>query len=280
MKKYLLIISIFIAGALILPSCDIVEEPYLVPVGSVEPGPGEAVRKVLLEDYTGHKCPNCPEAAELAASLKATYGEKLVLLTVHAGSLATPDLTGDFTTDLRTEEGTELDDHFGFGDWGYPTGLVNRTKYQGMTVLYSSFWENAIEAVIDLPPQAEIKLTGSYEGATRKLTCKTETTFLEDITGTYNICVFIVESGIVAAQKTETGVDTDYVHNHVLRASMNGTWGEPVGTDGSAVKDEVLENEYDYTLPAEWVPENCAVVAFVYNTETEEVVQAEELDLD
>jgi hypothetical protein len=278
MKKYIILISLFITGALIVPSCDIIEEPFLVPAGNTGPGPGEAVRKVLLEDYTGHKCPNCPEAAVLASNLKTVYEEKLILLTVHAGYYSTPDATGDFTDDLRTEEGTEMHDFFGF--YAYPAGLVNRTEYQGAKVLFKDDWEGAIEAVVNLPAEAGIDLTSTYDSGTRTLTCKAETTFLESLSGTFNICMLIVESGIVAPQKNEQGVVLDYVHNHVLRASMNGAWGEPVGADGTAIQDEVQENEYNYVLPAEWVTENCGVIAFIYNADTKEVVQAEELDLD
>jgi hypothetical protein len=57
---------------------------------------------------------------------------------------------------------------------------------------------------------------------------------------------------------------------------MSGTWGEPVGSDGTALGGTKLTNNYSYTLPAEWNADNCAIVAFVYNTETLQVVQAEE----
>ena len=53
-------------------ACDIEDEPYLIPVDTIpigSGGPSEGIRKVLLEDYTGHKCPNCPEAAEEAHNL-------------------------------------------------------------------------------------------------------------------------------------------------------------------------------------------------------------------
>ena len=61
---------------------------------------------------------------------------------------------------------------------------------------------------------------------------------------------------------------------------MNGAWGEPVGADGIAISGEVQENEYNLIFPSEWVAENCGVIAFVYNEDTKEIVQAEELDLD
>lgn len=276
MKKIIFILSIALAGMILAPSCDIVEEPYLKSVSGGGPDPGETVRKVLLEDYTGHKCPNCPEAAELAHNFKHIYQEQLVLLTVHAGFYASPDATGDFTADFRTPEGNAIHDHYDF--FAYPTGLVNRTGYKGNTVLFTSDWEGAIEAIIDEPAQAKITLTNSYNAGSRTLTCQAETEFMENLSGTYHICVFIVESDIVSPQKNEQGITLDYVHNHVLRASMNGTWGGPVGENGLALMSEVQENEYSYVLPSSWVAANCAVVAFVYDEGTKEVLQAEEAE--
>ena len=273
-KSIVIVIGIVI-GTVLVPSCDIVEEPYLVPVGGNDTNTvGENVRKVLLEDYTGQKCPNCPEAAEIAHGLQETYGEQVVIIAVHAGFYSVPDASGDFTADYRTSEGGELNAYFAFP--AYPMGMVNRTSFSGSTILLKDSWEGAVSDQLELAAEAQITITNTYNAGTRKLDCTLETEFLHDLQGTYNICAFIIESGIVSPQQTEGGVVTDYVHNHMLRASMNGTWGDPAGSDGSAVGGAVVTNNYSFTLPAEWNAANCAVVAFVYNATTLEVVQAEE----
>lgn len=276
-KSIVIVIGIVI-GIALLPSCDIVEEPFLVPVGGNDTTtPAENVRKVLLEDFTGQKCPNCPEAAEIAHSLIQTYGDQIVVIAIHAGNFSVPD--GSFPSDYRTTEGTELNDFFGISMYGYPMGMVNRIDYNGFPVVIKDDWESAVSDQLELDPQAAITITSSYNTGTRELDCTLETEFLEDLDGTYSICAFIIESGIVSPQQTESGVVEDYVHNHMLRASMNGTWGDAVGTDGLAVGGSKVTNHCSYTLPAEWNAENCAIVAFVYNDETQDVVQAEEEEL-
>jgi hypothetical protein len=278
MKKIFRILVLLTLAAFLIPSCDIVDEPYLVPVGGGNtPPPAANIRKVLLEDYTGQKCPNCPQAAEVAHNLKAIYGEQLVILTVHAGPYSVPDASGNFTADFRTPEGTELNAFFGFP--GYPMGMVDRTEYGGMRILLKDSWEAAVEIQASLDPVAAITITNNYTSGTRGLECTLETEFLETIVGTFNICVFITESGIISPQQTGQGVNLTYEHNHVLRASMNGTWGEMVGEDGQAVAGVTLTNSYTYFLPEEWNAANCTVVAFIYNTTTNEVVQAEEKGL-
>lgn len=275
MKKISKIVILLALAAWLIPACDIVEEPYLVPVGSGNgPGPVEKVRKVLLEDYTGQQCPNCPEAAELAHGLKVSYGEQLILLAVHAGVYSEPEATGDFTADYRTPAGSDLNSFFAFP--GYPMGMVNRTPFGGSRILLKDSWESAVEIQAGLDAQAFITITPTYNSGTRKLDCLLETEFLEDLDGVYNLCVFISESGIISPQKTKSGTNLAYEHNHVLRASLNGTWGDAVGSTGQAVAGSKLTNSYSFTLPAAWNAANCTVIAFVYNTESNEIVQAEE----
>lgn len=261
-------------------ACDIVEEPYLVPVDTLNSGGNgdTTVRKILLEDYTGHKCPNCPEAAEEAQSLKLLYGEQLVLLTIHAGSFAEVDPSGAFTYDFKTPEGDEVHDHYGF--FYYPAGMVNRTKFNSL-ILSKDKWQNAIAALVDLPQQANIAVTKEYNASTRKLDVTLETEFLEDLTGTFYIVACITESEIVKPQQSEAGVIQDYKHNHVLRTSLNGTWGDLVGGSGAGTSGEKFTNEYSITLDEEWIAENCGLVVFVYNhdSQTREVIQAEETHL-
>ena len=151
MKRITLILAVIISGILVFPSCDKVDEPYLKPAGNSGPNPTEKVRKVLLEDFTGHKCPNCPEAADEASNLKAYYKEQLVLLTIHAGTYSTPDESGEFTADYETAEGTAIHDNFSVAGFGYPTGMVNRTEYKGSRILYLTDWQNAIDAMYDRP---------------------------------------------------------------------------------------------------------------------------------
>jgi len=278
MKKIVKIFSLFAVSAILITACDIVEEPYLKPVGGGSgPGPDEHVRKVLLEDFTGHKCPNCPEAAIVAENLKAVYGDQLVVVAVHAGFYAMPSATGDFTADYRTAAGNELNNYFGFV--GYPSGLVNRSEYQGSKVLFKDSWEGAVDVQAALPPLADIEITKQFNNDTRLLNCTLTTTFLEDLDGIYNICLLITESGIVSPQQSTSGIKHDYVHNHMLRGYLNGTWGDMVGTNGQALSGVKQTNSYNFTVPAAWDVDHCEVVAFVYNTVTLEIVQAEEKPL-
>lgn len=276
MKRLFNIIIAMALTGMVIPSCDIVEEPYLVKVKSDDgTGPEEKIRKTILEEFTAQQCVNCPGAAAEAQNLKAIYGERLILVSIHAGPLSVPD--ADFPNDFRTPEGNELNNYF--APPGYPIGMVDRVSYGGSVLMLKDSWGYAIEALDTLDAQAWLTIDNNYNTANRKLECAIETEFLEDLPGTYNICVFLLESGIVSPQMTLQGTNPNYVHNHVLRTTLNGTWGDPVGTDGHASSEVSVSDNYTYNIPEAWNADNCVIIAFVYNTETLEIVQAEEAPL-
>jgi len=280
-----ILLMIFTTGYIFMnQSCDVIEEPFvdLTNSDTITSGNGGDttvdVRKILLEDITGHKCPNCPEAALEAKSLKAKYGDQLVVMTVHAGFYSTPNATGHFTYDFRTTEGGEIHDYYNVKF--FPAGLINRTTPDGAPspVLTKGAWDAAVGALVDLPQQASIIIDNSYSEGTRKLDSHIEIEFLENMQGTFNVVAYIVENGIVKPQESEAGVIEDYDHEHVLRASLNGTWGQPVGGDGNAVTDEVSTHDLSITLDKEWVAEKCDLIVVVhqFDSPTRAIVQAEQ----
>ena len=93
-----------------------------------------------------------------------------------------------------------------------------------------------------------------------------------------NLQVWITEDNITARQDS-MGVRLDnYVHNHVLRAAVNGTWGEIIslrGTEGSNIR----EFHYTTTLLQGWKAKDLDIVAFVTDEYSGEVVQVNKAKL-
>ena len=104
MKKVLA----FLAFAVGLLACDIIPEN-----DRIKPfEPVETQQRVLLTEFTGMKCVNCPRAAELAHSLLETYPDNFVVVAMHPASnhFTTPE---DPLYDLRCEEADEYYKYFG-----------------------------------------------------------------------------------------------------------------------------------------------------------------------
>ena len=267
------------AFAMPLTSCDVIEGPFTeeVVVGEC----AEKCRKILLEDYTGHRCGNCPRAAEKSAELKEIYGEQLVPLAVHAGFFAEPS-GSYFTNDFRTVAGEEWDTQFGNSAAGNPNGMVNRAGYpESDHILQYSQWAQKVEELLQTEPDAYIELEANYNASTHSVSISSETEILQSISAPLSLNVVLTESGIIAYQKdydADPEKIPDYEHNHMIRKSLTGAWGTDLGqtnyTDG-----DLINKSFSANLEEAWIAENMSIVAFISNTNTYEIIQAEEIHI-
>lgn len=283
--RYLFIVLI---ASFFLITCDDIEAPYLIPVGGADtsecpvpdfPHIHNPVKKVLLEDYTGHTCVNCPTAALLAHDLEESLGDQLVVIAVHAGFFAMP-LGGDFDTDFRTEAGTTWDGFFGISAVGNPNGMVDRVGYNTNHILSPGAWSTKINEQLAREPEVSIQVINDYNQEQRKLCSHTQVVYIKESDRNLNLCVVITEDGIVAPQKNNnpeigpTPDILDYTHNHVLRGALNTPWGVSIAVKGEIKQvDSQVTKSYKYILNNTWDPFKCRVVAFVFDTDSYEVLQ-------
>jgi thiol-disulfide isomerase/thioredoxin len=280
MKKYFSLISIISLFMLLLISaCDKIDPPYKTAGTDITDTLPK--RKFLLEEFTGHTCPNCPQGAIIAQQLKSLYGERLVVLSIHYADFAEPGI-GEFAYDFRSVTGNEIGDFF--SPQAFPAGLVSRTGWtsaQNLAVLDKDAWGAKIESLKNIAPMMSIEMTNTYETGTKTVNSVVEVDALENFSGTYKIAAYITEDSIVSAQVTQNdpehtdNIIHDYVHRHVLRGSMSGTWGDTL-VSGNSVNGDQFVKEFSTVLNAGWNENHCYVVAFIYDASNYEIMQVEE----
>ena len=273
--KIIKILSIIFALSLFVQSCDKIQPPYKVGEG-IDCEVGN--QNVLIEDYTGHTCVNCPNAAQTAHEIKELCEDRVVVIAVHAGYFAEPKPTGDFTYDFRTEAGNEWNDFFGIVS--NPNGVVNRINENGNYVVSPGQWTEATTELLAQNSPVNIEIENEYDNNT--LSTKVIADFIGDVDGNYSLIVCITEDNIVKAQKNNdhTVGDVpdiiDYKHMHVLRIAINGAWGQSF-ISGSTSSGETVSKTYEQQFDGtDWMAENCNVVAFIYNETDKSVLQVKE----
>lgn len=291
---------LLIVSVLAVVSCDIIKEPYVENQGStvdtttvVVPGEEELsgindepnYRRVLLEDYTGHQCGNCPRAAETAKSLHDTYGDKLVIMAIHVGFFArtnSPTST-KYTYDFKTTTGNEFDTQFGNSAAGLPNGMVSRFKANNSYIINKDSWGTYTDSVSKIAPKLKLKVKTEYVNDTRTVKATVYAKSLVAVDAPYKIGVYITEDSIVNWQKDyslPSGSQDipNYVHMHALRETMNGTWGDILFSENTAANFFTTKT-YEKALPTGVVAKNCHVVVYAYNSNTYEILQAAEAKL-
>lgn len=266
LKKLGLVIGLIAVTA----GCDYISDPVKNEFGG-PPVNQEIKRVVLLEEFTGHQCQNCPEAHAVARVLKDQYGDQIAVVAIHAGSFA--NVSSEYPYDFRTQAGNELFTFF--NGFAVPSGMINRRDYStSLTHLKThTSWNTLVAEEAAKDPDLDIRISKTYNPTSRQLTVKTVLKGLRNVPGNFKLSVFLTESGIISPQKNGSQRIENYTHNNVLRASLNGTFGIQVMTGGIAQNKEE-SYEYSLPLPADWVAENCEIVAFVYDADTYYVAQA------
>jgi hypothetical protein len=245
-----------------------------------EPVSGQG-KQVLIEEFTGVRCVNCPAGSEALKGLLETHGEQLVAISIHAGSFSPP--YPDSRDTLRTQTGENILNLLG-APLGYPTAVINRKSFTGGTnmQLGRGSWAGAIEEELQLgPPPVAIGIRTQYDEGGRELSACVTLDIKEDIEAEdVRISVFLKENNVEDLQLTpESGEpDPNYVHQHVLRAALTNYAGNLV--QGELTAGNIIQKTFAVTLREKWKSEDCHVVAFVhYGGDDKVVLQAAEAAL-
>jgi len=280
MKKLFNIYLILVV--VIFAACDIIEPPYTDGDGPT-PIDDTVVRKVILEEYTGHLCINCPTAAVKAHELKALYGDKMILMTIHAGYYAGFS-SPNYMTDYTTSVGDDLDNFF-MASAAVPCGLVNRKEFSGSYILQSSSWGSKIAELLATNPDADINIIRTFNSGTSTVDLNTRVDFFSEISNPIMISAYLTEDSIIDYQKNNNSAVgttpdiTNYNHMHILRGPLNGTWGDTLSATGAMPGNQIITTISGAVTNSAWDKEHMHVVVFIYDAVTFEMIQAEEIKL-
>ncbi|MBL7884047.1 MAG: Omp28-related outer membrane protein [Bacteroidia bacterium] len=286
-----------------ITACDKVNNPY-PPTNSnlgdanscdtaVFPAVTAPLRKVLVEDYTGHKCGNCPKAAEELKYADSVYAGQVIPLAIHVGYFADPCPPPPSTLpcrDYTTTAGDEYNTTFYPSAGGLPQGVINRKvfdasngTFQYLVNYQSHGWTNFISTFINTPPIAYIQIINDFDNSTKKLCTSVKSNFLSNLNGNYRLVVLLTQDSIVDWQvdyRYNPNMIPSYKHQHMLRDAINGAWGEEIAS-GTVNNGTSIITKYAYNIPNSYKgiaanPQKMHVVAFIYDATTYEVLQAED----
>ena len=287
MKKLILQITALVIIIIIIASCDFVQNanPPVEPNSGGSGNSSVIYRKVLLEDYTGHKCGNCPAAADMLKTLEDQYPDKIVPLAIHAGFFATTNAT--YPTDFRTTEGNAYDTQFGISAAGNPNGLTNRIGYGGGSFIKAyTLWGSEVSQIVTQAAKFQIKIKNVFNAGNNTVNTDVTVKSLTTNSGSYKLVVLLSEDSIIAEQidyRLPSGSQfiPNYTFNHVLRGSLNSEWGDAVFAGGAANNDSIVKTFTNFAINPSYNPAKCHIIAYIYDADAAsptyyEVLQAEE----
>jgi len=228
-------------------------------------------RNPVLEECTGTWCQWCPCGHEIMAQIKANM-PNAILIGYH-GPPGSSDPWDDFS-------GNEIIGLMTFS--GYPTAVIDRTG----PPISRGAWASTMNNRYNVPATVSIDIDKSFNKITGELTGTVHVTALEDLTGSFKMTIILLEDGLLHSQTGNsscTGGGSEYVHNHVVRAIINGAQGEELNGGNPWNTSEVISKDVQYIVPVEVVPDSCHLVVIVNKVggsfNASEIQQAEEWTL-
>lgn len=255
MKKTFL--SLLAATAFLFTACEPKNEPQGgIEIPKLDPATENYERTLLIEQFTGQGCGNCPAGATNIK--KGIAGiENRVIWTAHHAGYAADDFTISNSESLVKT----------FGVNGAPSMILNRetttfayqaqgggTVDQTLLVHIPSGFANAattFKAELEKEGEATVHIQTKLDGHKLAVAVYGAVKEQQDI----RITAYIQENKLSGEQ---AGVSGTYEHNHVPRVFMSATLGDAVTPEG-----KLYQKTYTVDLDSKWKVENCEVVAFV-----------------
>lgn len=216
--------------------------------------------RALIMDITGTWCPPCG-AYGIPGFNKAveTAKEKALPIALHSGdplSLASMDVVMNLP---RFKSGSVPRIAAGNG-LVFDAGVYADSKATGDKIVSSidSFIANN-------PVIAGVSLTNLKVDVEKgSISVDVNAKFFTAVSGDYNIAVYFYENKVVSNQKMATGPDNpNQQHNHVVRGTPQGAWGEVLSTGTSDV-NKVFTKSYVYMIGNSWNAANLAAMAVIW----------------
>lgn len=235
-------------------------------------------QNILVEEFTGNRCVNCPAGSTELARLKETYGDQLIIVAIHAGSFARP--YPESQNDFQTNSGDALLNYLG-QPLGYPSAIINRKLFPDEfdLQLSRSLWPAFLMQEAQKLSRINIISDITYSPLSRnvQLAVEIQKQTTEDAEN-LRFSVMVVEDNITDYQLTPQGVDTMYNHRHNLRDMLTASTGNAIPSTWA--NGEILERSFQYTLPEAWQASEVSFIIIIHENGVQKDVWAvEEIDL-
>ena len=237
--------------------------------------PANIERNILVEEFTGMTCPNCPAGKTTLETAIEQSGLPCVEIMHHSGYSA-DDFTTEADYDYMWFYGTNYQSTYA------PAAMFNRLTNPAVgnvPVINVGLADclNSLEFASKLQPYASLALTSNFNPETKGVEAHFSVCAHNKFPSTTVINLYLIQDGIVRSQ---SGGGTEYVHNGVLRKVLTGnSWGlmlpDTFGPGASleitstfTVQDAIYSDYYnggtynaDYNIPTD--PEHMRIVAYI-----------------
>lgn len=232
----------------------------------------------LIEDLSGVRCTNCPDANVTAKDIQSKNPGKVVVVTLFPSSLKTFTTPYPGEDTLVTQDAEYIMTSIMSTPTGLPNGAVDRKKFDGepAITIRETKWEKYVNDQLLLKSAVNTDLDVIAKPDERKLIANIKATFTKKFDHPVFLTLMLLESDIESKQDTRTGEKDDYIHHHVLRKCITPFNGVELAPNVEIGR--VFEKGFEIKVPEKYNFANCSVVVLINlnQSDNKEVLQSKE----
>jgi hypothetical protein len=238
----------------------------------------QQTKNVLMEEFTGVRCTNCPKGHDKAKEIHNAWGDRFIFVSFHSDFLDDPYPFD--TVDMGSPEAQLLDEFLGPAT-AKPSSAIDRVTFPGESevLLFIPKWSNYTDDRMSETTPVNIHVTASYDDSDKELIVSVRIHYTEAVTDDNKLSILLIENDIIAAQLDGTEIDTTYEHDEVFRAFISEIRGNSLISPDKNPGREFIK-EFSFTeFGDDWKVENMAIIAYVHKDDNQkEVYQAVHAD--
>lgn len=248
--------------------------------------PATDPHNVLIEEYTGQSCSNCPAAHAQLEQLETDNPGRINVIGMYVYGIQQSVPPAGHQYDFRDSTAWDIANTVYLGVNQLPSGGVDRVNVGGSIRLDKNIWNSNANTRKAITDSLNLAVESSYNSTTGMATVTATITYTQAVSSPHNLSIVMVEDSMVDPQEYPIfdptfpdGVDPVYLYKNVFRGMISSApFGDPVlATIPAKEKGRVYRRTYTYkpkTLTPAIKPEHCRVIAFVNSTSNTEIMQS------
>jgi hypothetical protein len=244
---------------------------------TVSPVPQPQPHNVLVEEFTGQSCRNCPAGHDLLETIAVAHPKRLNVIALYQNDesgLNIPPIGAAF--DFRSNTAKDIAIYVTGTTIGtLPSAFIDRTGPS----LERSVWVTTVDSRLAVDNSINLSVESNFDTVSGTATIKAILVYTKDVATKQNVSIVVVEDSMVDKHEVPKSlaypdyINPSYLFTNVFRDMVTAVpAGDPV-LDNMAEKKAGQAYWRKYTwkpksvTPA-IVPQHCRVIAFISSTTT------------
>lgn len=239
-------------------------------------------KNVLIEEFTGVACPNCPAGHKVVSDICAEFPGRIFPINIHCTDYANNTYTTKYGNNIAAL--SELT--------GVPSAAINRHLFSGKSAIAvgRGDFKKCSQQIMNEKAPLNIAAKAVIDKTTRHMSVAVRMYYTENSAKAKNkINIAILQDNVYGQQSNmndnpDQVVNGKYRHMHMLRDLILGQWGKE---SSPTTQGTDIYQRYEYDIPEKLgspnaikaVLEDLKVVVFVTESNNKEVLNCCEAEI-